>query len=376
MEFKEQYKAVFSQVRLSEDLDLEVMQMKKHTVPRTRRLLVLAAALTLLIVLGATAYATDFFGFRALEMGRASIDDPMDAVISLTQPQDTPEEPASTAKDALEANEAAWAEWCAYKASLTDALRIPAAYENTPKGTAQMTTDKNADGSFTLTYYDENGAVLETSVISAEEHAAMLDFDRLMVEGGIPGYDFNYNVCTAEEAAKLEEIAAKYGLRLRGEVNLAWSSDTMGHTGEGYYTNVELADMTAGTMGNSGSIFTETPVGFDKVYWFDEGTFCISYYIELPSSGKRVTCYGYNSMYSTLSSGNEVITTAKTDGFSTREYISADGTALTILENGTEAFIYAFLEDSFFAEHIGSADMTTEDINYIADYLIYSNIGR
>ena len=157
----------------------------------------------------------------------------------------------------------------------------------------------------------------------------------------------------------------------------ALSSETGGISGAGFLTNQQLAEKTA-EMGCAGNIFYETPVGFDKVYWFGEGTFCVSYYVDLPSSGERVTCYGYNSMYSTLSSGYEVVAPElNLDSFSEYSHTAPDGTELNILFNGRKAYIYVYLENSFFAMHIRSENgMTEEDVNYIADTLNYSLIGQ
>lgn len=100
--------------------------------------------------------------------------------------------------------------------------------------------------------------------------------------------------------------------------------------------------------------------------------------MDLPSSGERVTCYGYNSMYSTLSSGKEVINWEEDiDSFAQRSHTTPDGTELTILSNGINAYIYVYLENSFFAMHIRSEKgITEEDVNYIADGLNYSLIGQ
>ena len=140
-----------------------------------------------------------------------------------------------------------------------------------------------------------------------------------------------------------------------------------------------LCELTATEMGNSGNIFRSVPVGFDKVYWFDEGTFAVSFYVDLPSGGRRLTCYSYNSMYSTLSSGREVMGDVNKAEFNSREYTTADGTVLSVLENGTEAYLYVFLENSFFAQHIYAMDsspITQEDVNHVADYLNYHLISQ
>ena len=150
-------------------------------------------------------------------------------------------------------------------------------------------------------------------------------------------------------------------------------------TGEGFYTNEELAELTASFAG-SGSIFAETPVGFDKVYWFPEGNFCVSWYYELPG-GEWVTCYGCNSRYDVLTNSREVGTAALVDSasFKARSHTAPDGTELTILSNGQEAYIYAWLENSFFAERVyppDDAELTDEALDEIADTLIYSRIGK
>lgn len=355
----------------------ETDNMNKRKITRPARILLIAAVLAMVLAMGVGAYAADIFGFRALiAEGRMSYDEPSEKVVSLTQPQDSPEELGNAVSERLAASEAAWVEWSEYKTVSSFDLSEPEVFKNTPEGTSRMEVTASSDGSYTARYYDGDGELLKETAMSAEEYEAMRAYDDVVARGGIEGYDFNYNVCSSEEAAKLEEIAAKYGLALRREMNLAWSSETTGQSGEDFYTNEELTELTATEMGNSGNIFNEVPVGFDKVYWFDEGSFCVSYYVALPSSGEQVTCYGYNSMYGTLSSGDEVITTVNEENFTSREYTAADGTVLTIMENGSEAFIYAFLENSFYAQHIGSGDMTVEDVNCVADMINYSLIGK
>ena len=302
--------------------------------------------------------------------------------VSLTQPQKWDE----TALDAsivekLENNKKAWAEWADYKANNPDAPVEPRAYAESPEGTNRVNCVENEDGSYTVHYlmFDENfvPVPIKEIVITAEEYEAMVAYDEITTKG-YGDYDFKYNINSAAEALKLEEIAAKYGMKLRGNQNAAFSSETTGQTGAQFFTNAQLAAKTA-EIGCRENLFTETLVGFDKMYWFNEGTFCVSYYVNLPSSGKQVTCYGYNSRYATLSSGAEVYNwEVDASGFDSRNYMTADGTEVTILSNGTSAYIYVYLDDSFFVEHIyglETCEITEEDLNYIADYLKYSVIG-
>lgn len=310
-----------------------------HKVKKTsKRMLTIAIAAVMVMALAIGGVAAYVLGMDALlRPNKTEFDGKTYSEISLTQPQNWDENALDAAiVEKLENNKAAWAEWEAYKAS------------------------------------DEANLI-----ITAEEYEYMNEYNEITTKG-YGEYDFNYGVNSAAEAMKLEEIAGKYGLKLRGNQNAAFSSETTGQSGPQFFTNAELVAKTA-EVGCREKLFTETPVGFDKMYWFDEGTFCVSYYVNLPSSGKQVTCYGYNSRYATLSSGAEVYNwEVDTDGFESRQYATADGTEVTILSNGTSAYIYVYLNDSFFVEHIYGLEecaITDDDLNYIADYLKYSAIG-
>lgn len=137
-------------------------------------------------------------------------------------------------------------------------------------------------------------------------------------------------------------------------------------------------------MACSGRLFNDTPAGYDKVYYYDEGTFAVVWFIDLPDGG-QAWCYGYNSMYGTLSSGSELSWAEDIDSFTARTHVCPDGTEVTILSNGgDEAYIYVYLENSFFAENIDSTGpiitgkdaLTDADLDYIADNINYSVIGK
>lgn len=343
---------------------------RQKTAPRAaRRVLLIAAIAALIIALAVAAYATDIFGIRALLV-------PGTDRVSLTKAQDVPESLDPGIAERLENSRLAWAEWEAWRGEYIASL----APEGIKPGDTLAVFD-NEDGSRSVEIRRTDEATGQESVemreLSPEEYESLgewLDFLRTQY-----GYNEGYGVHDAAMAAKLEEIAEKYGLRFLGDVSVAWSSDTAGMTGEGFYTNEELAEKTAEFAG-SGNIFAETPAGFDKVYWYEEGNFCVSWYYALPD-GEWISCYGYNSMYDVLTSGSEV-GNAEVDpaGFSTRTYTAADGTELTILSNGESAYIYAYLENSFFVENVNSTlknvELTDETLDAIADMLIYSRIGK
>ena len=349
----------------------------------SKRLLTVAVAAAMIMVLAIGGFAAYVLGMDALlRPNKTEFEGETYNEVSLTQPQSWDE----TALDAavvekLENNKAAWAEWVAYKADNSSIPEEPRAFAESPAETDGFECVENEDGTYTVQYWqlDENNVPvpIKNLIITAEEYEYMNEYNEIMVKG-YGEYDFKYGVNSSEEEVKLEEIAHKYGLELRGNQNAAFSSETTGKSGPQFFTNAELAAKTA-EVGCRENLFTETPVGFDKMYWFDEGTFCVSYYVNLPSSGKQVTCYGYNSCYATLSSGTEVCNwEVDASGFESRQYMTADGTEVTILSNGTSAYIYVYLNDSFFVEHIygiEQCDITDDDLNYIADYLKYSVIG-
>lgn len=342
-----------------------------------RTLLVAAVIVSVLAALSAAAYAVDFLGMRALISGKSYIEGTEYSAVSITRPQQIPDYVGEDVKAKLENVGKAWAEWETVR---DESLNVekPRLTEETPVDCETIEVNKNEDGTYTVIYSKycgETEEILKEVTASKDELEEMDEYDKLMANQ-YPGYDFTYRVHTAKQAEKLEEIAKKYGLNLRRNLTAAYSSETSGRTGQDCYTNRELTEKTA-EIGCSGNIFKETPSGFDKMYWFGEGTFGVSYYVEL--HGVKFSCYARNNMYSTLTSGGEVgILEQNTDGFSERSYTASDGTELTILENGKSAYIYTYLENSYFVEQIEPMDgqIKAEDIDYIADFLNYSLIGK
>lgn len=361
------------------------LTMKKVNEKRgySKRVITISLAAAIIVALGITAYAADFFGFRALlrQEKESTAGDAYN--ISITQPQEVPKSLDPEIAKKVANSEAAWEEWLTWR---TDS-RAAKGWDKPPEvfmppddmGGCEMEMLENGDGSYTVNIYSRSmesfdPVLAETRVATAGDYAAYQGYLSTFESYG--DYDFNYGVSNSEELSKLEEIAEKYSMKLRGNQKLAWSSETAGMTGEVFFTNAELAAKTA-EIGCSGNIFYETPFGFDKVYWFDEDTFCVSYYVNLPSSGEQINCYCYNSVYSTLSSGQEVYIWEKNiNDFSSRTHIAPDGTELTILKSGNSAYIYVFLENSFFAERIEAENLSDSDLDYIADFLNYSLIGK
>lgn len=366
----------------------------KFNAGKAVKTLLIAAVIASLMTV--TAYASDFLGFRSMiRPEKTEILGETYDMISITQPQTVPEELEDEKTRKIKNSKAAWEEWRTYITEKHDSEKPTIIkYQESLDGGDFSGYTELEDGTYEWKFYniigvyDETGEatgeqyeeLLATKIFSAGEQAeyeAWLEKINALYSDNSP-YDFNYCVYSEDEARALEDLAAKYGLKLRGNRKSALSSESSSLSGEGFYTNAELAAMTA-EWGNSGSVFYETPIGFDKVYWFDEGSFCVSFYINVPSTGEKVTCYGYNSMYSTLSSGNEVGIIAKdTESYTSRTHTAPDGTELTVMSDGEEAYFYVFLDNSYFAAHISGArsPMTDADVDAIIDSLNYSVISH
>ena len=204
---------------------------------KSKRILTFALAAVLLLGLGAVAYAAGWIGPRAIvlegrsaytaqrqEDGSVSVtDNPAGGWVTLSEPQETPEDLDPAIREKLEAKEAAWAEWETYLAQNDWSGRVPAAFVF-PEGADASAVEENDDGSFTVVFY-ENGSVIERRSTTREEvDAYSAVMDAIMLYEG--KYDFNYHCSSQEDEAKLEEIAAKYGLRLRSAGKILWSGDT------------------------------------------------------------------------------------------------------------------------------------------------------
>ena len=379
--------------------------MKTNRTKKLIRTTLFAAAIASLLTVG--AYAAGFLGPKAIIIPDLEKDNG-ETLVSITQPQAVPEDMSQEISEKVENARAAWAEWRNWRETSPDLPHNPKIFTPPENATISNVVD-NEDGSCTLYYYSEDAfeqiydsktgeedfskaTPLEVRNASAEEisaHEAFMEYVNL----SYGDYDFNYDIHNEIEAAKLDEIAAKYDLRLRHGSTLLWSKETVeendaemnarygtnSHTDTSdprFLTNQELCDRIA-VVACHGPLFRTTPRGFDKVYYFDEGTFCVSYYQEL-ADGRRVLCYGYNSMYSTLSSGREVVSKIiEPERFQSYAHIAPDGTELNILWKDNEAFIYTYLADSFFEMHIQSdSPLSDADVGAVADNLNYSNIGR
>ena len=388
----------------AENATKEVVKLNRHRPNTLRRIAVIAAIVALLAALGAAAYATELFGLRAIEMDPeenpvydyvkqddGSVQQTVNTSarrVSLTQPQEVPDCMPEEVKRAVENSRLAWAEWEDYCKAQPDTT--PDFMLNLPDDLAAIDTDYGDDGICTITLYkQENGELTAIETRTAPSEAVREWEDKLLLAAQDFGkYDYFYYVKDAAMEAKLEEIAAKYGLALRGQSTQLFSGDTIKASAEEhgleytpsdmYRTNEELSQFISDEF-CTGSFFYEPPTGYDKVYYFDEGTFAVSFYFDGTDAADGSKCvYLYSSPYTTLSSGLEMFNVIYApEEYDAREHTAPDGTVVTVLTNGKEVFAYAFLEKSYVTMQLWlENDMSDEAIDDALDQINYSVINK
>lgn len=361
---------------------------------KKKRIISIALAAALILALGAVAYATDLFGLRAMlitNRGPASNGDPNGGYLSLTQPQDVPDKLDSAIREKIVKSTQAWAEWT--KWSDENGLSKPDVYDP-PEGVSFSDEEENADGTYTIRFYaypdvpaEETASrweqieqgdyssfiLLDERVATKEEHDRVIKVIDAIAKG-FSGYDFNYHVYTREMADKLESIAANYGLKLRHQRTLMlqnYDDQTEGFSQE--EVTAKINEVCAG----GGQFFRVEPTGYDKFYYFDEGTFAVSFYTTEDTTNTGTSCYLYNSPYGTLSSGFEIFGQVRDiNAFTVRSHSTPDGTELTVLQDASDMFAYVYLESSFVTLHIMQLNgLTDSEIDAILDMVDFSTIG-
>ena len=381
--------------RLGYSTETKEAVMADYRKGRSRRFVSILIAACLLLSLGIAAYATEFFGIKAMlikNTDEMSVPDDFSAMVSITQPQEVPEGMSADIKQKIENSSRAWAEWDAW--SEKNGIQRPKAFDP-PEGISLVDCIEehieNGDGSYTVIFYkktgepvfDEDGKYagveqeeIERRTVTAEEYEQNEKYYEA-ISKGYEGYDFNYNVYSQEMADKLEEIAASYGLRLRHGQTVMY--ENFGEFTQ-FNTFEELMDRINQVCAGGNTFFRTEPTGFDKFYYFDEGTFAVSFYTtdEKTDMGTNTgtSCYLYNSPYGTLSSGFEIVSWVKDiDAMSSYTHTSPDGTELTVLHNGADMFAYVYLENSFVTMHFNQPEgLSSDEINSIIDMVNFSAI--
>ena len=351
----------------------------------SRRFAAMLIAACLLLSLGLVAYAADLFGIRALLIKRDDMSPTRSengAFVSITQPQEVPEEMSTEIKAKIDNSTKAWAEWDAWREDNRPSR--PEVFLE-PEGCDMTDIIENGDGTYAVIFrdavltHDDSGEVVDAEYVEMERRTATAEeYEREMEHmlagsQSYPGYDFNYDVTTAEAAEKLEEIAAKYGLELRRERNAMYQNF-------GSFTQFNsLEEITAKineVCAGGKSFFRTEPTGYDKFYYFNEGTFAVSFFTTDDMTNEGTYCYLYNSPYGTLSSGFEIVGEIEdADAMSTYTHATPDGTELTVLHNGADMFAYVYLENSFVTMSFHQLKgLSADEINAIIDMVDFGVI--
>lgn len=358
---------------------------------RLARTLLIAAVLAAL--LGVTAFAAgwltpnpavieDSVVYRAERQTDGSVVYVLDADarrVSLTRFQTIPEDLDPAVRAGAENNLKAWEEWRG--GALLLGSDLPPALLP-PEGCDSAAWEGHADGSATLRYYRS-----VSSGPNPGRRQLVLIESRLLT----PAQAEEWSRYLSREP--LSELLEKYGLKRRGDLLLSRQMLSVENfraarerngldfdpeliRGDGrYLSNEEIAARTEALFCHA-PLFRSPPAGFDRVYWFGSGDFCLSYLLEL-SDAAQAECCAYVGRYDVFHTGAEIYCeiSALPDSVDWN-CTAADGTVLRVLQSGTDAVLCAFLPDSYFCEHVHCGrTLTREDLQQIADSLDCSAIG-
>lgn len=248
-------------------------QEKKSTV-KVRRVVLIAAAVCMLLALGATAVAGNWFGLRELLLPEKQIITP-------------PVEPSDDGEPPVKGDE-----------QETDAISL-AGFNDSPE--AKATAEWQA-------YLQEC------------RDAGMMDGLGNNICAGSAPYHY-YQVYNDEMAAKLDEIVAKYGLKLHNELYLL--------------TEDELIALVGDFIGEN---------RVDTPYIYDDGTF--KFDGELTIEGYGVLDYQFQRCVKGTFT-DILLTIGDASEYTEWRYTAKDGTELLLALSPHKALIIADMPDSF-----------------------------
>lgn len=383
---------------------------------KLRRTLLIAAVIASFMTV--TALASEFYGFKSLvreereqlmaqEQPDGSLDSSTVTVYDIGQTR--PYEGPDWAMEWVDKAQEAFSEWRSYKEEKLDAYyreKLPnlkdilTISDNGGPGYDGIDVADNGDGTYTFTLwrYEEDPDNLvpdifgnmvpaykevldpatSVTVDQAEKEAFDEEMLRMATLGGYGDYHHIYGVADAEEAEKLEELAAEYGLSLRSGQVTKYAGDD----------SDEGLNQSLGQAVGSGDIYREAPE-FDHYSTFQSGSFQSAANITL-SDGRRLSTYLCSTAYGEMVDGWELggFTVREDEPMTTRSYTAADGTELTISQNGSQAIVYAYLDKSYItmtmeinsyrSPGVRETDFSLDQaaVNYAADFINYKNIGK
>ena len=387
----------------------------KNKGKNLRRTLLIAAVIASLMTV--TALASEFYGFGSLvmnereqPMAREQSDGSLETTtvtvydIGQTRPYEGPD----WAMEWVDKAQEAFGEWRSYKEEKLDAYyreKLPNLgsflLEEQDADFSGFDIEDNGDGTYTFTksylekdteggtgidiygnpvpaYKNVPDPATSVTVDQAEKDAFDAEMMRMAKLGGYGDYHHIYGVADAQEAEKLEALAAEYGLILRsGQVTRFAGDDSD-----------EGLNRSLGQAVGSGDVYRQAPE-FDHYSTFQSGSFQSSAYIPL-DDGRRLSTYLCSTAYNEMVDGWELggFTVREDEPMTTRSYTAADGTELTISQNGSQAIVYAYLDKSYItmtvqinnlrSPGVRETDFTMDEdtVNYAADFINYKNIGK
>lgn len=353
-----------------------------------RRLVTFALAAALILALGTAAYAAGLFGIRALFIkDSASADVPDSGLLSLTQPQEVPEEMDDEVRRKIDNSTEAWAEWDAWRKH--NGIFQPDVFV-WPEECVCDGCEDNGDGTWTVIFYapisasyDEDGNLLgyydgfreiERRTATQAEYDQNETYKQAVLNNPpLYGYDYNYQIYSQEMAEKLESIAASHGLKLRKARKVMYQN--YGAFTQ-YASREEITAKINEVCAGGGHLFRTEPAAYEKFYYFNEGTFAVNFYLTGDAENGGTSCYLYCSPYGTLSSGFEIYDEVKdAREFSTRSHTTPDGTKLTVMQKDEDMYAYVFLENEFVTLNIRQPGLSDEEINAALDAVDFSAIA-
>jgi len=344
-----------------------------HTARRHgKSILAIAAVAVLVLALSVAAYAVGLFGLNGLlkkeSVGETKIwrvenqqpvaeTPPQAGEVTMTQPQDGPEQYMAKADNVR----AAWAEWTAYRDESEEQMPW------LQPGETMISDDQGNN----YAKNKETGAerLLE---ISDDELRAYYEAHEQTIKD--LGYDYRYGVATEEMAQKLEEIAGKYGLRLRkGEPEIRWSNELTSVDGDPrFLAPEEFPALMAAELGR-GSVLAAAPVHVDKLYWYSTGTFAfnMSFAEDAPYIYGHFTCW--DDMMTEMEFTKLI---EDVSAVAERSHTAPDGTEFSVITDAEECIFYTYLERGFFTASFSVTGMSDTEIDALIDTFICSNMGK
>ena len=358
--------------------ELTMMKIHAHeTAGRSarrhgNRILLVAAVAVLVFALSVVAYAAGWFGLNGLlkkdSVGETKIwrvenqqpvaeTPPQAGKVTMTQPQDGPEQYMAKADNVR----AAWAEWTAYRNESEEQMPW------LQPGETMIADDQG-------NYYAKNketGAerLLE---ISDDELREYYEAHEQTIKD--LGYDYRYGVASEEMAAKLEEIAGKYHLRLRrGEAELRWSNELTSVDGDSrFLAPKNFPALMAEELGHD-SVLATAPVHVDKLYWYSTGTFAFN--MSFSNDGPYI--YGHFTCWDDMMTEMEFTKLIEdVSAVAERSHTAPDGTEFSVISSGEECIFYAYLERGFFTGSFEATGMSDAEIDALIDVFICSGMGK